>query len=516
MASLFEPRHSALSSDDDSSKLLNLSSFLGPTKIPFSLLIRGSSSRNRWNSQGNIDTVDAGAVGLPSDLANVLSSQRSLASAMHRLPHAYIKISNKLYEVDRDIANLARRRHTPDDRARWRNWALIVTYRSIPWKYLETVSDDPTLVFPHLSHTLRACSDGFPGLSDAVKIDLGLTLVEASRFSDMTWKQFTIEQAKRVSVGVESPYLASRIALAECVLNRIEGSMLRSAANLAHRSSEETTPDERMHSIAGQHAIQRALNFMQIEALKSAEEVLETWCPLSETPSPMEQAVDFRKAIVQGRSLRQRGEIHACIIKLNAGRNLSEQPSDIVFDEDLRDLICELADALRELVLYTWAENILRSEIERREESYIPVIGKGLLELSLAEVLFARGQYHNAEVLCLSALKEFPRLKYEKIRAYIILAKVYHVISNFDKAHSYWTMALEVINRFPSESSRTSRIILRSLCDAAGNDELREQYQQQLARLGDEEEAGDVKIWIGGMPGWEKYLENRESKAQAN
>ncbi|KAM6509623.1 hypothetical protein FALCPG4_017273 [Fusarium falciforme] len=332
----------------------------------------------------------------------------------------------------------------------------------------------------------------------------------------MAWKQFAIDQAKRVSVGVESPYLASRIALAECVLNRIEGSMLQSAANLAPRSSEEVALDERMHSIAGQHAIQRALNFMQIEALKSAEEVLEIWSPLSETPSPMEKAVDFKKRVVRGRSLRQRGETHEAIILLDAGRRLSQQPSEIVLDEDLRDLICELADALRELVLFTWAENILRWEIERREGAYIPVMGKGLLELSLAEVLFARGQYYNAKVLCLSALKEFPRLKYEKIRAYIILAKVYHVISNFDKARSYWTMALEAINRFPSESSRTSRIILRSLCDAAGNDELREQYQKQLARLGAQEEAGDMKFWIGGMPGWEKYLELKESRTWAN
>ncbi|KAI8654310.1 hypothetical protein LRP88_00194 [Fusarium phalaenopsidis] len=515
MASL-EPRQPALSRYDNSSKLLNLSSFLAPTKIPFSLLIRGSSSRNRWNSQGDIERVDASTVGLPSGLANVLSNQPSLTSAMSRLPHAYIKISDQLYEVDGEIADLARQRHAPDDQARWKNWALIVTYRSIPWKYLEPVSDDPTLVFPHLKHTLEACPYNFPGLSNATKIDLALTLVESSRFSNMAWKQFAIGQAKRVSVGVESPYLASRIALAECVLNRIEGSMLRSAANLTPRSSEETAPDERMHSIAGQYAIQRALNFMQIEALKSAEEVLEAWSPLSETPSPMEKAVNFRKAIILGRSLRQRGDFPQSIIQLEAGRRLSQQPSDIVLDEDLRDLICELADSLREYTLYTWAENVLRSEIERREGAYIPVMGKGLLELSLAEVLFARGQYYNAKMLCLSALKESPRLKYEKIRAYIILAKIYHVISNFDKARLYWTMALETVNRFPSESSRISRLILRSLYDVAGKEELREQYQKQLSRLSVQEEADEMKFWISGMRDWEKYLQLRESRARAN
>lgn len=138
MSSL-EPRQPALSMYDDSSKLLNLSSFLAPTKIPFSLLIRGSSPRNRWNSQGDIESVDASAVGLPSALANVLSNQQSLVSAMTRLPHAYIKISHQLYEVDGEIAHLARQRHAPDDQTHWKNRALIVAYRSIPWKYLETV-----------------------------------------------------------------------------------------------------------------------------------------------------------------------------------------------------------------------------------------------------------------------------------------------------------------------------------------------------------------------------------------
>jgi hypothetical protein len=56
---------------------------------------------------------------------------------MSRLPHAYIKTSDQLYEVDGEIADLARQRHAPDDQARWKNWALIVAYRSIPWKYLE-------------------------------------------------------------------------------------------------------------------------------------------------------------------------------------------------------------------------------------------------------------------------------------------------------------------------------------------------------------------------------------------
>ncbi|KAM5367854.1 hypothetical protein ACJZ2D_009765 [Fusarium nematophilum] len=442
--SLFQSRQPRYSRCQDSNDLLNLSSFLSPTKIPFSLLIRGSSSRNRWNPKGDVERVDASAVGLASDLCNLLSNQPKLETALNGLPYADVDISDQFYKVDQEIAALARQRHYPDDQTRWRNWALTVTYRSIPWKYLEPVSSDPALVFPHLRYTLESCPEGFPGLFDTAKIDLGLTLVESSRFPNMAWKQFAVSQAKRVSVGVESPYLASRIALAECLVNRIEGSMLRSAANLVSGSSEETAPDERRHSIAGQEAIQRALNFMQIEALESAEEVLKTWCPLK----------------------------------------------------------------LGNVAL---AESILRAEIKRREGAYIPVMGKGLLDLSLAEVLFAQGRYAEAETLCHGAVKDFPRLKFEKIRAYAILAKIHHLASDADQARSYWTMALEGVTRFPSESNRTSRIILRSLCDVAGQDKLREQYQNQLSLLGAQEEADDMKFWISGMRHWAEYLQAKSS-----
>lgn len=371
-------------------------------------------------------------------------------------------------------------------------------------------SDDPTLVFPHLKHTLEACPDGFPGLPNATKIDLGLTLIESTRFPDMAWKRFAVNQAKRVSAGVESPYLTSRIALAECLVNRLDGSMLQSAANLAPRTSEETIPDERMHSIAGQYAIQRALNFMQVEALKSAEEVLEAWSPLTETPSPMEQSVEFRKAIILGRSFRQRGEFHKSAMKLKSTYYLTSEPIDFVPDEDLRDLISELADSLRECTYSLAADIILRKEIKRREAFYMPTAGKGLLALSLAEVDFCRGRYEQAEYICRCAMQDFPRLKYEKIRACIILAKVHH-FAKPEKARKYWTMALDDVSRFPSEGSATSRFILRSLCKLPDQDGLREQYQKQLARLEAKEEAGEVKFWIVGMRDWEKFLHEMES-----
>ncbi|KAJ4315430.1 hypothetical protein N0V84_008377 [Fusarium piperis] len=184
MSSLQSPQPT-LSRFDDSNKLLNLSAFLSPTKIPFNLLVRGSSSRNRWTSQGDIERVEASSVGLPSDLCSLLSNQPKLVSTIDSLLYAEVDSSKQFYQVEQQVASLARQRHHPDDQTRWKNWALIVTYRSISWKYLEPVYFDPDAVFPHLKHLLESCPGDFPGLSNTTRIDLGLTLVEACRFPGM-------------------------------------------------------------------------------------------------------------------------------------------------------------------------------------------------------------------------------------------------------------------------------------------------------------------------------------------
>ncbi|KAK7416063.1 hypothetical protein QQZ08_012145 [Neonectria magnoliae] len=63
----------------------------------------------------------------------------------------------------------------------------------------------------------------------------------------------------------------------------------------------------------------------------------------------MEEVVLFRKHMMLGRVLRFQGEFNESLTHLERSRKIAGQRKDLTFDEDLRDLICDLADTLREL-----------------------------------------------------------------------------------------------------------------------------------------------------------------------
>ncbi|KAK1485587.1 hypothetical protein CCUS01_03727 [Colletotrichum cuscutae] len=67
-------------------------------------------------------------------------------------------------------------------------------------------------------HTLTAVRehDGYESLSIHDRINIVLTLVEASRFSGMEWKRLAISQAKATMCGLQDQYADSCIAQREC------------------------------------------------------------------------------------------------------------------------------------------------------------------------------------------------------------------------------------------------------------------------------------------------------------
>jgi hypothetical protein len=129
----------------------------------------------------------------------------------------------------------------------------------------------------------------------------------------------------------------------------------------------------------------------------------------------------FRKHMILGRMLRFRGRF---------------KESHLNFDEDLHSLICDLADTLRELNDTVSAERHLRMEIARRKDRPCSS-GRSLLELSLAEALFAQGCSKEAEDLCLRIQSRPNLLKFEKLRLCIILAKLRHIASDDEGAFSH-------------------------------------------------------------------------------
>lgn len=125
----------------DGKLLLALSCFLARSDISCHILTLGASPRKRWTEQGGIRATGAGLVGLATDLESLLSDGFRLNQAVNDLQRlsAVSRCPDQSYLVD--IAICTRLLHvlSPELHAFWRQQALVVIYRSIPWKYLEPV-----------------------------------------------------------------------------------------------------------------------------------------------------------------------------------------------------------------------------------------------------------------------------------------------------------------------------------------------------------------------------------------
>jgi hypothetical protein len=130
---------------EDAHVLLTLLSLLSTSdKIPFDLLFRGATPRKRWTIQGEVEEVDADRVGLAPQVACLLSDAPRLSEAFQKLEESSSVVldsavgSTKAYKLNEAIASNARAKLSGEDLSSWRWQALIVTYRAIPWKYLES------------------------------------------------------------------------------------------------------------------------------------------------------------------------------------------------------------------------------------------------------------------------------------------------------------------------------------------------------------------------------------------
>jgi hypothetical protein len=107
----------------------------------------------------------------------------------------------------------------------------------------------------------------------------------------------------------------------------------------------------------------------------------------------------FRTDLIFGGLLRWQGELAALLAYLKKSWKRVEERKVLIFDEDLRELTCKIADMMRELHDLASAKRYLRAKITRREQSCISFPGQSLLELSLAEIFFAQECFDEAERL---------------------------------------------------------------------------------------------------------------------
>lgn len=126
---------------EDGNLLLILLSFLKASeKIHLDLLFRGATPRKRWNEHGEIEEVDARHACLAPELVNLLSDIQKLDDAFHELERSstVLKDPDQTYTVNENVVDRVRGGIPQAKVSFWRCQALIVTYRAIPWKYIES------------------------------------------------------------------------------------------------------------------------------------------------------------------------------------------------------------------------------------------------------------------------------------------------------------------------------------------------------------------------------------------
>lgn len=377
---------------------------------------------------------------------------------------------------------------------------------------------------PQLKYALEAFKDGYEHLAKTTRADLVLTLLEAARLSQMKWKRFVLLVVKLAINDFDDHYLRCRLAEIESIVYRINGDIhhATSCLKLSH-DNIGSTKDSRMHAAIGRNLIQNSLNCIQVEDLLTARKILEDWRPLSQNASLMETAVVFRKGIILGRALRLHGDFQQSLTHLQASQSITEQNKNHAYDEDLRDLTCELSETLLELNNPMSAKRYLRLEMARRLQYPDSTLGGSLLELCLAESLFLQSRFEEAEKLCVGIQSRSGFLKAERLRLHIILAKLRHVKGDYKGASCHWGKVMAIIRRFPNETCAT-QIIVQSVYDILGRLDvsgldkkaLLHQSLETLLSLRKLAKPGGYRCWIAGIRHWVAYLQSDRSSIRSH
>ena len=348
-------------------------------------------------------------------------------------------------------------------------------------------------------------------MTASMKHDLALTLLEASRFPRRRWRLLAVTCAKEVTHTTDDLYIKSCIAQRESLFHRLAGSQEEAVQAMiddfsGDRSRHQLEAQPRLHAAAGGAAIQRAMNFVQDEKLAAAMQALDSWQPLRCTPA--EETVVFRMGLLRGRILRVQGRFNESLNCLE--RHSAGSCEGLAFNEDLPDLVCELADTLRELEEPLRAEQLLRNELARGSLEHRSS-AQGLLKLCLAESLFAQGRFLQSNEVCSDVESQPGLAKMGRLRLFITLAKLRHVERDWDAALDLWTRALTTLCAFPLTGGVATRTVYLSTCDVLrrrGQDELELAARAKATTLERLSKGAEAKHWIAGLRHWLAFLDS--------
>ena len=133
------PRPSDTHSEDANILLVLLCFLATREKVPVNLLFHGATPRKRWGVHGKIEEIDAVCAGLVPELGRLLSDMPRLSNAFNELDLLSVvsKNADQIYTVDETVVGRVRKGLSPELHSFWGCQALVIAYRSIPWKYIE-------------------------------------------------------------------------------------------------------------------------------------------------------------------------------------------------------------------------------------------------------------------------------------------------------------------------------------------------------------------------------------------
>lgn len=352
-----------------------------------------------------------------------------------------------------------------------------------------------------------------------------VSLTEAARLSDGTWRQFLLTWAGTIARGLDKekwPLTTSLTLWNDGVSPFPDNMDRRPPIILLHSSLDQpSTMEPWARAIVGDEAVQRALALFDAGDVSAARELLENLEVID--LSPIKQIVLFHKSIILGEVLRVQGNFKGALSQLEAARTIADHPKNLIFDDFRHDLIFSLANTLLELNEPATAGRHLRAELARIEQKAdLPVETRGFTDdvhllIALREVLFAQDRLDEALQVRNDLQGHLP-WKSTRLALDITDAKIRHVKGEYSSALYYWQNAMMYIEGFPKDRW-AARVIALSICDCLvgmGQTWLKGEARRQLDELEGLVDTEGGSYWVVGLRRWVVFLKGRMKEEDAS
>jgi hypothetical protein len=159
----------------------------------------------------------------------------------------------------------------------------------------------------HLGRAIRGFEDGLGDLSESTRIDLALTLIEASQFPTMKWKQFAVHQAEIVARGLNDPSLEFCLAQSRSKMDRLAGNMEKATNRFDLPDQDRTSEAAQIiiHSAIGQVFIRRSLDIAQVRVSLADQKTLEKATFFTEQVHDLDTNYSTRQYFCQREQLQE-------------------------------------------------------------------------------------------------------------------------------------------------------------------------------------------------------------------